>query len=81
MKKINIIIAIILSGFVTATAQQIRPSEVKQVMEKVANWQMDHYRDTYSGREEPHHPLDWTNGAHIDENVPLLCTVDSAIIS
>ncbi len=63
MRKINIIIALILSGVLTAPAQQISPSEVKQVMEKVANWQMDHYRDTYSGREEPHHPLDWTNGA------------------
>ncbi len=63
MRKINIIIALILSGVLTAPAQQIRPSEVKQVMEKVANWQMDHYRGTYSGREEPHHPLHWTNGA------------------
>ena len=31
-------------------------------MEKVADWQIDHYRDAYS-RERVHHPLDWTNGA------------------
>jgi rhamnogalacturonyl hydrolase YesR len=28
----------------------------------VADWQIAHYRDAYT-REEPHHPLDWTNGA------------------
>jgi rhamnogalacturonyl hydrolase YesR len=31
-------------------------------MKKVADWQIAHYRDAYT-REEPHHPLDWTNGA------------------
>ena len=44
-------------------AQQIKPVEVKAVMKKVADWQMEHFRDTYSGYEEPHHELDWTNAA------------------
>ena len=44
-------------------AQDIKPSEVKDVMQRVADWQIAHYSDTYSGRKEPHHPLDWTNGA------------------
>lgn len=44
-------------------AQEIKPSEVKKVMEKVADWQINHFTDLYSGYEEAHHPLDWTNGA------------------
>jgi len=44
-------------------AQDIIPSEVKKVMEKVADWQMDHFQGLYSGRDQPHHPLHWTNGA------------------
>jgi len=43
-------------------AQEIKSSEVKAVMQKVADWQIDHYRDSYTGKK-PHHPLDWTNGA------------------
>ncbi|MFH4968325.1 glycoside hydrolase family 88 protein [Gaetbulibacter sp. M240] len=31
-------------------------------MEKVADWQIFHFRDTYS-RSQAHHPLNWTNGA------------------
>ena len=44
-------------------AQEIKPKEVKNVMERVADWQINHFQDLYSGYEEPHHPLDWTNGA------------------
>ena len=44
-------------------AQQIKSNEVKSVMKKVADWQMEHFKDTYSGYEEPHHELDWTNAA------------------
>ncbi|MCK0190424.1 glycoside hydrolase family 88 protein [Arenibacter sp. F20364] len=44
-------------------AQEIKPSEVINVMEKVADWQIDNYEGLYSGHEKPHHPLDWTNGA------------------
>ncbi|MDB2607056.1 glycoside hydrolase family 88 protein [Zobellia sp.] len=46
-----------------AQAQEIKPIEVKKIMKKVADWQIDHFRDSYSGYEKPHHPLDWTNGA------------------
>ncbi len=44
-------------------AQEIKPPEVKKIMERVADWQIAHFTDLYSGYEEPHHPLDWTNGA------------------
>lgn len=44
-------------------AQDIKPTEVKTQMKLVADWQIEHFRDTYSGRKEPHHPLAWTNGA------------------
>ena len=44
-------------------SREIRPSEVKEVMQKVADWQIAHYRDLYSNHKEPHHSLDWTNGA------------------
>lgn len=49
---------------ITAThAQEINPVEVKSVMKKVVDWQIEHFQDLYSGYEEPHHALDWTNGA------------------
>lgn len=60
------ILLVILSTFTFSnitTAQEIKPQEVKEIMEKVADWQIEHFRDLYSGREKPHHPLDWTNGA------------------
>lgn len=44
-------------------AQEIKPSEVKEIMEKVADWQIERYHDLYSGYKKPHHPLAWTNGA------------------
>ncbi len=46
-----------------AQAQEINPIEVKNIMAKVADWQIAHIHDIYSGREKPHHPLNWTNGA------------------
>lgn len=45
-----------------AWAQEIKPEEVKQVMQKVADWQIANFRESYS-RKEPHHIADWTNGA------------------
>lgn len=44
-------------------AQDINPGEVKAIMQKVADWQIAHFRDSYSSYKDPHHPLDWTNGA------------------
>lgn len=63
MKAIKIILALTLLCAISVQAQEIKPSEVKKTMEKVADWQIDHYSETYSGRDKPHHPLDWTNGA------------------
>ncbi len=61
MKLINIF-TIFLFTFVS-NAQEINPIEVKKTMEKVADWQIAHFNDSYSGRKKAHHPLDWTNGA------------------
>lgn len=44
-------------------AQEIQPQEVKTVMKKVADWQIEHVRDTFGNKKQPHHMLDWTNGA------------------
>lgn len=45
-----------------AHSQLPSPQEVKALMKRVADWQIAHYRDSYTYKE-PHHPLDWTNGA------------------
>lgn len=63
MKNILFVFTIALFIGTTSFAQEIKPQEVKKIMEKVADWQIEHFRDTYSGREKPHHPLHWTNGA------------------
>ncbi|WP_193315987.1 DUF2264 domain-containing protein [Flavicella marina] len=44
-------------------SQSINPVSVRNEMERVANWQIDHFKDSYSGRKKPHHERDWTNGA------------------
>ncbi|MFY0626716.1 MAG: glycoside hydrolase family 88 protein [Reichenbachiella sp.] len=44
-------------------AQDITSSQVQQQMTRVADWQIEHFRDTFSGRDKPHHIRDWTNGA------------------
>ncbi len=46
-----------------STAQDIQPAKVKAMMEKVADWQIEHFEELYSGYKEPHHPLAWTNAA------------------
>lgn len=59
-------IAMVIAVFAIATlsqAQEIKPTDVKKIMEKVADWQIAHFNELYSGHEKPHHPLDWTNGA------------------
>lgn len=64
MKGVKTIALLTLLLFAVRTeAQEIKPKEVRAVMKKVADWQIDHYRDAYSGYTEPHHPLDWTNAA------------------
>lgn len=46
----------------TAFTQSIKPEEVKKNMKRVADWQIAHFDKPYTFKE-PHHPLDWTNGA------------------
>ncbi len=41
----------------------INPVSVRNEMKRVADWQIQHFRDTFSGRKKPHHIADWTNGA------------------
>ncbi|MBI9039902.1 glycoside hydrolase family 88 protein [Lutibacter sp.] len=54
---------LILFWSTTSKAQEIKAEEVKQLMEKVANWQIEHFSDSYNENNYDHHPLDWTNGA------------------
>ena len=64
MKSVKAITVFIVYAFASFThAQDIKPIDVKKVMEKVADWQIAHFQELYSGYKEPHHPLDWTNGA------------------
>jgi len=64
MRRATIFTSFLVFAFTTlAKAQDIQPTEVLQVMEKVADWQIDNYEGLYSGHDKPHHPLDWTNGA------------------
>ncbi len=58
-----IMMAIALCVALPSYAQDIKPAEVKKEMKRVADWQIEHFRDSYSGRKKPHHPLAWTNGA------------------
>lgn len=60
--KITLLLFVVLVANSTFS-QEIQPKEVKAVMQKVADWQIAHFRDTYSGRKKAHHPLDWTNAA------------------
>jgi rhamnogalacturonyl hydrolase YesR len=64
MKTLKITTAFVLFAITGPShAQEINPAEVKKIMEQVADWQIAHFTDLYSGHQEPHHPLDWTNGA------------------
>ena len=44
-------------------AKKIKPEEVKLIMQKVADWQIIHVNDFYSGWDRPHPALHWTSGA------------------
>ncbi len=48
---------------ITVSAQDIKPEQVKKDMKRVADWQIEHFRDCFSGHKKPHHIADWTNGA------------------
>lgn len=60
MKKLALILLSIVSQF--TSGQSVQPDEVKSIMKKVADWQIVHINDTYSGGAH-HHPLDWTKAA------------------
>ena len=47
MKKLQIFLAITLLFFsiTSIQAQEINPGEIKQVMKKVADWQIEHYNE------------------------------------
>ena len=47
----------------SVSADEIKPEEVKMVMKRVADWQIEHFNERYSGRKKAHHQLDWTNAA------------------
>ena len=53
---------VLIISTLSLDSQEINPDDVKRDMKRVADWQIEHYRDSYT-REKPHHPLDWTNGA------------------
>lgn len=57
------LVVIVFAISTGSQAQEINPTAVKNIMQKVADWQIAHYSNLYSGQEQPHHPLDWTNGA------------------
>ena len=64
MKKLKILLALTVFILASTThAQEIKPAEVINVMKRVADWQIEHYNESYSGRSRPHHQLDWTNAA------------------
>ncbi|TXN37622.1 glycoside hydrolase family 88 protein [Flagellimonas hymeniacidonis] len=57
-----ILLMVLMQGYLL-TAQEIKPHEVKRIMKKVADWQINHFHDTYSGNKDPHNPKAWPNGA------------------
>lgn len=62
MKRLNFIIvvgALVITSLLQA--QDIKSDEVKEVMTKVADWQIEHFQD--ASEKKPHPPLNWTNGA------------------
>ena len=60
----NILIGLIILGSAsTLLGQKPKPKNIQESMRKVADWQIEHFRDTFSGKDGPHHPLHWTNGA------------------
>lgn len=48
-----------------STSKNIKTSDIALSMQRVADWQIEHFRDVYDLKyaKAPHHILDWTNGA------------------
>lgn len=60
LKSISIIIFLLLPGFSTK-ANKEKADEVLKIMKQVADWQIENFNETYSGRSKPHHDLFWGN--------------------
>lgn len=61
--KNRILLCLAISIIATSLfAQDIKPADVKKDMKRVADWQIEHFKDSFS-RNETHHIADWTNGA------------------
>lgn len=56
-------LAVLFLSVITGKAEEIQPDEVKRMMKRVADWQIEHFDECYSGRESPHHELFWANAA------------------
>ncbi|MEM6831068.1 MAG: glycoside hydrolase family 88 protein, partial [Bacteroidota bacterium] len=61
-KKLMITLCSCMMALLKLTAQDMPPSEVKNIMKRVADWQIAHFSEPYS-RKRPHHIAEWTNGA------------------
>ncbi|MGJ8691710.1 MAG: glycoside hydrolase family 88/105 protein [Thalassotalea sp.] len=68
MKKIIILLSALalivgMLYFKSSDKNELDANQVASSLQSVADWQIKHFRDTYSGHKEPHHIRDWTNGA------------------
>ncbi|MBU2948495.1 glycoside hydrolase family 88/105 protein [Zobellia uliginosa] len=57
------LVILVFSCTNTSFSQKIKPKKVKENMQRVADWQIKNFKELYSNRKQPHHPLDWTNAA------------------
>ncbi len=57
------LIVFIIFFFTYTYGQSTNPVFVRKQMQRVADWQISHFKDIYSDRKEPHHIADWTNAA------------------
>lgn len=64
-KSIFLSVTLLFSLFACAntTEKSVNTDDIALTMQKVADWQIAHFRDTYSNKKAPHHIRDWTNGA------------------
>ncbi|QVY66588.1 glycoside hydrolase family 105 protein [Polaribacter sp. Q13] len=56
-----LLLLVLISAF-QIQGQTEKQKEIKELLAKNADWQIEHFKDTYS-RKKKHHPNHWTNGA------------------
>ncbi len=61
--RLFLVFAVLIPSIHSVSAEEIKPEAVKKVMKRVADWQIAHFKDPYSGEEKPHHELHWANAA------------------